>query len=57
MVTMYVLTVDGFRAVTERALPCGDSATDGEGGRLHKQLFDSETLTLEFVRSVLGSEL
>jgi hypothetical protein len=56
MVTIHVLRPDGFHPLTTRVLPCGDSATDGEGGRVIKRLFDSETLDEDTLRAVFGSE-
>jgi len=54
MVTIHALRSDGFHPLVTRVLPCGDSATDGEGGRLIKQLFDSETPSEDSLRAVFG---
>jgi hypothetical protein len=42
LVQIWQLNSDGFHSITNRFLPCGDSAADGVGGRLHKLLFDSD---------------
>lgn len=57
MVIIQVLQPDGFHSAASRVLPCGDSATDGEGGRLAKSLFDSEIPSPDVLRTVFGAEL
>jgi hypothetical protein len=57
MVIIQVLQSDGFHSAASRILPCGDSATDGEGGRLARLLFDSESPPQDILRMVFGAEL
>jgi len=57
MITIRVLRPDGFHSTATRILPCGDSAADGEGGRLAKLLFDSAVPSPEVLQMVFGSEL
>lgn len=52
-----VLQSDGFHSAASRVLPCGDTATDGEGGRLARQLFETESPSPEVLRMVFGAEL
>jgi hypothetical protein len=54
MVTIHELRPDGFHPLATRVLPCGDSATDGEGGRVFKLLFESEVLDENILRVVFG---
>lgn len=56
MVTIHSLHFDGFHSTASRVLPCGDSATDGEGGRLVRLLFDSESPPQDVLRMVFGAE-
>jgi hypothetical protein len=57
MVIIQVFQSDGFHSAASRVLPCGDSATDGEGGRLSRLLFDSESTPQDILRMVFGAEL
>lgn len=57
MVIIQVLQSDGFHSAASRVLPCGDSATDGEGGRLARLLFDSESPPQDILRMIFGAEL
>jgi len=57
MVIIQVLKPDGFHSAASRVLPCGDSATDGEGGRLARLLFDSESPPQDTLQMVFGEEL
>ena len=57
MVIIEVLLSDGFHSAASRVLPCGDSATDGEGGRLFRLLFDPESPPQDILRMVFGAEL
>ncbi|HTD65311.1 MAG TPA: hypothetical protein VK846_02120 [Candidatus Limnocylindria bacterium] len=57
MVSIQVLYLDGFRPPASRVLPSGDSATDGECGRIWTLLFDSESPTTNILRTVFGAEL
>jgi hypothetical protein len=57
MVRIQVLRPDGFHSAASRVLPCGDSATDGEGGRLWSLLFDSDSPPQDALRLVFGAEL
>ena len=55
-VAIQVLQSDGFHDAASRVLPCGDSATDGEGGLLHKRLFESDAPHLDALRTVFGRD-
>lgn len=55
-VTIHVLRSEGFHPSATRVLPCGDSATDGQGGRVFNLLFTSETLDEDTLRAVFGDE-
>ncbi len=57
MVIIEVLHSDGFHSAASRVLPCGDGATDGEGGRLRNLLFDSESPPQDVLRMVFGADL
>jgi hypothetical protein len=57
MVTIHILQPDGFQSAASRVLPCGDSASDGEGGREIKRLFESEPLSETVLREVFGTGL
>ncbi len=56
MARIYVLTSEGFHVVSERTLPCGDSATDGEGGKVSRTLFDPVSPPEDVLASVFGAE-
>lgn len=56
MVIIHVLESDGFHSVASRVLPCGDSATDGEGGRVARSLFGSESPPQDVLRLLFGPE-
>ncbi len=55
-VLIEVLQSDGFHSAASRVLPCGDTATDGEGGRLARLLFETESASLDALRMVFGVE-
>ena len=57
MVIIQVLRADGFHSAASRVLPCGDSATDEEGGRLWSLLFDADPPPQDALRMVFGAEL
>lgn len=57
MVTVQILRPDGFHPAASRVLPCGDSAIDGEGGRLVKLLFEPESPPQDVLRMVFGADL
>jgi len=57
MVTIQILQPDGFHAAASRVLPCGDSAADGEGGRLVRLLFETESPPPDVLRTVFGTNL
>ena len=57
MVIIQVLRADGFHCVASRILSCGDSAPDGEGGRLWSRLFDPISPPQDALRLVFWSRV
>lgn len=57
MVTLQVLRSDRFHPAASRVLPCGDSASDGEGGRVFRRLFEPQLPPRDVLFSVFGAEL
>ena len=57
MVNIQVLQSDGFHSAASRVLPCGDSAPDGEGGRLWRLLFEPKSPPQNVLQMVFGAEL
>lgn len=56
LVLIQALQSDGFHSAASRVLPCGDTATDGEGGRLARLLFETESPSKDILRMVFGAE-